>query len=64
VSSQAEKITKFEAACANLECEKESVTTIYRRLSEKHKMFTEKLSGRKRSLWKPMRQRLLNFKGG
>jgi hypothetical protein len=50
VSSQAEKITKFEAACADLEREKESVTTIYRRLSEKHKMFTEKAEREKAEL--------------
>jgi hypothetical protein len=40
--SQAKKIVELEAVCANLKYEKENITPGYRRLSKKHKVFTEK----------------------
>jgi hypothetical protein len=59
-NSQAEKITELEAAYANPKHEKETVTAGYRR---NIKCLLKRPSGRKWSLWKPMRQSLLNFEG-
>jgi hypothetical protein len=42
MKSQAEKITKLEAAYANLKHEKNNVTVGYRRLAKKHNSFTKK----------------------
>jgi hypothetical protein len=50
VKSQAEKIVGLEAAYADLNHEKESITAGYRRLSEKHKMFTKKTEWEKTEL--------------
>jgi DNA repair exonuclease SbcCD ATPase subunit len=50
VKSQAEKIAQLEKACADLKREKDSVTTGYQRLSEKHKMFTERAEQEKTNL--------------
>jgi hypothetical protein len=41
MNSQAEKITLLETAYADLKREKESITTSYQRLLDKHKMFTK-----------------------
>jgi hypothetical protein len=40
--SQADRITKLEATCANFKCENDKVTDGYWRLAEKHKSLTEK----------------------
>jgi hypothetical protein len=50
VSSQAEKIAELEAVCADLKCEKECITAGYRRLSDKHKIFTKKAEREKTEL--------------
>jgi hypothetical protein len=63
VNSQAERITKFEAAFADLKREKGSVAAGYLRLSEKHKMFTETAEREKMELVEPHAMGLLNFEG-
>jgi uncharacterized protein YlxW (UPF0749 family) len=57
VKSQDEKITQLETTCADLKREKENITAGYRKLSEKHKTFTEKAEKEKQILPKPMQQR-------
>jgi hypothetical protein len=50
VRSEAEKITELETAYANLKCEKENMTTGYRRLVAKHDSFVEKVEQEKAKL--------------
>jgi hypothetical protein len=48
--SQAKKITELEMAYADLKCQKDNVTTGYRRLAAKHDAFTEKAEQEKTKL--------------
>jgi hypothetical protein len=50
VRSQAGKITELEMAYADLKCEKDNVTTGYRRLVVKHDAFLEKAEQEKTKL--------------
>jgi hypothetical protein len=61
VRPQAEKITELETAYTNLKCEKENVTTRYRRLVAKHGAFVEKVEQEKVKLVEAARQRLLSL---
>jgi hypothetical protein len=50
MKSQAKKIAKLEAAYTDLKCEKDNVTTSYRRLAEKHNAFTDKAEHERKEL--------------
>jgi hypothetical protein len=50
VRAQAKKIAEHEMAYTNLKCEKENVTTGYRRLAAKHDAFVEKVEQEKAKL--------------
>jgi chromosome segregation ATPase len=63
VNSQAEKITELETTYADLKREKESITASYRRLSDKHKMFTEKAEREKTELVETHMMELARLRG-
>jgi hypothetical protein len=63
VNSQAKKITELETVYANLKLEKESITTGYGRLSDKHKMVTKKAEQEKMELVKTHATELAKLRG-
>jgi hypothetical protein len=63
MNSQAEKITELETAYADLKREKESITTGYWRLSDKHKMFIEKAKREKMELVRTHVMELAKLRG-
>jgi hypothetical protein len=62
--SQAEKITELQAAYADLKHENDNVTVGYRRLTKKHKAFTEKAEQEKTELPKTHAVELARLCGG
>jgi hypothetical protein len=63
VKSQAQKIAELEVARNDLKCEKGNVTAGYRRLAEKHKMFTKKAEREKTELAKTHMTELARVQG-
>jgi hypothetical protein len=63
VNSQVEKIAELEMVYADLKCEKESITTGYQKLSDKHKTFTEKAEWEKVVLVESYAMKLAKLRG-
>jgi chromosome segregation ATPase len=63
VNSQAKRIAELEMAYADLKCEKESINAGYRRLSDKHKILTEKIEREKVELNESHGMKLAKLRG-
>jgi FtsZ-binding cell division protein ZapB len=63
VNSQAKKITELEMEYADLKHEKESITTGYWKMSDKHKMYTEKVERENAELVESHAMKLAKLRG-